>query len=152
MGESDATNPMNSRVMASIHCLYDQLNPTFIQQENVDPAQQYKIMKILNHSQLIEGKEWEQLQQELLLNDDKLTSFDHDLLISKVDEYKKIKSQLLSAQNSLKITQEKKLQENLNDLMNKLNCYKSQNDAERHSIRHQQERENVLASTIKLNT
>ena len=146
--EQNVQDPMNVRVMRSIYCLYAQLR-SFIYSENIDPMQQHKITKILNHSHLIEGQEWSILQQQLNEKGVELTTADSAELSSKVNKYNKIKSQLTSAERSLKLVADKKSEDNLHDLMNKLNLYKTQKKGGMQNIKHP--KETVLASTIKLN-
>ena len=136
--------------MRSIYCLYSKLRPiiSISNQENIDALQQHKITKILNHLQMMEGEEWINLQKELEDEEIELTTFDTIELESKVAKYNGIKSQLSSAEQSLKIIENKELEENLKDLMNKLNFYRTQQRGT--SIR-QSNREALLGATIKLN-
>ena len=136
--------------MRSIYCLYSKLRPiiSVSNQENIDAVQQHKITKILNHLQMMEGEEWSNLQKEFEDEKIELTTFDTIELESKVEKYNGIKSQLSFAEQSLKIIANKELEEDLKDLMNKLNLYRTQQCGT--NIR-QSNREALLGSTIKLN-
>lgn len=136
--------------MKSLYCLYTKFQPViFVEnRENMDPVQQHTVTKILTHLQVMEGIEWNNLQKELGDEGIELTSFDTIELESKIEEYNKIKSQLSTAEQSLKIIADQKLEENMKDLMNKLNLYKSQQSSQ--NIR-QSNKEALLGSTIKLN-
>eukprot|EP00486_Rosalina_sp_Unknown_P005314 CAMPEP_0201572344 /NCGR_PEP_ID=MMETSP0190_2-20130828/15530_1 /ASSEMBLY_ACC=CAM_ASM_000263 /TAXON_ID=37353 /ORGANISM="Rosalina sp." /LENGTH=121 /DNA_ID=CAMNT_0047997957 /DNA_START=635 /DNA_END=1000 /DNA_ORIENTATION=- len=96
----------------------------------------------------MEGEEWSNLQKELQDEEIELTSFDTIELESKVAKYNKIKSQLSMAEQSLKAIANRELEENMKDLMKKLNLYKTQQHSQ--NIR-QSNKEALLGSTIKLN-
>ena len=138
---------INLRVMRSVYCLYCKIR-TMIHLKNIDPVTQHKITKILNYSQMREGREWFNLQKEFKKEEIELTRADSVELESKINKYKTIKSQLNSAESSLKIIAVKQMEENMNDLMNKLNLYKTQQAGI--NIR-ESNKEALLGSTIKLN-
>jgi len=148
----------DARVQTSLYCLYRKLQPLLENggggggngsSDSMDRLQQHQIVKILNHSKLVEGQQWLALKNEFIADGIELTDADAKELTLKIEQYEKLKAQLVLAENSLKTVVAHKVQQNLHALTEKLKLYKAQKNAQ---IYNKQNRKgNVLTASIKMN-
>jgi len=137
------SNKERNVLQTNVHCLVAALDCA------IDWRNGHKMDAMLKHFELMQGTEWKAVSQSLAK--DEITSFDANNIKLKIEKYEKIKSQIERAGEALKASKDEEAKQNLNDLMQKLNLYKSQT-ATRQSIKSQNNnKENtILTANIKM--
>merc|ERR1719431_456748 len=110
--------------MRSFCCLFKRLGPV-MNISRADPFQEHKIQCIMGHLELKEGEEWDTLCTDLVHKQClELTDADSKRLRMRSEEYQAIKMKRRTSEKELKVMADKEMEENMHDLMNKLNLYK----------------------------
>jgi len=158
--DSDVDTETKARVQRSISCLFlevQSLSPKQSADIECEPRQRHQIERaierIVRHAQLREGEEWTAVYQELLTGKDRLRLLkaDDQILREKIESYDTLRAKMRSEEEEMEKRAKREMDENLQELVNKLQLYKAQKKPVGMRSSTVKPKEYVLAATIKLN-